>query len=428
MEKIKIGVMGAGRGEMMMRFCEHAENAKLVAVCDWSEVFLKKVQNQLHDDSITFYTSFDEFIQHDMDAVVLANYATEHAPYAIRCLKAGKHVFSEVLPCETLAEAVQLVEAVEASDKIYAYGENYCFMPAPHEMHRLYQEGKLGEFEYGEGEYLHNCESIWPEITQGNPDHWRNNMTASFYCTHSVGPLLHISGLRPVSVVGFELPFDARCGRIGMKCGMAALELITLENGAVIKSVHGSAPSRCSIWYTVYGSKGRLESAREDAQAGDISRIYTNLDAYEGENAARVETYEPKDALTETSLAYGHGGSDYYTMWNFVEKIRGNEKAEVIDVYEALDMSLPGLLGYRSILQGNKPMKVPNFRHAAEREFYRNDWACTNPQKAGSQYIPSYSKGVPSVSKEVYDRMAAAWQKELAEQEKEAQKEEAAAK
>lgn len=40
---------------------------------------------------------------------------------------------------------------------------------------------------------------------------------------------------------------------------------------------------------------------------------------------------------------YGHGGSDFYTMYNFVEKILGNSEADVIDVYEALDMFLPGL-------------------------------------------------------------------------------------
>ena len=144
MHRVKIGVMGAGRGEMMMRYCEHAENAVLVAVCDWSEVFLNKVKRQLNDDSITYYTSFDEFIRHDMDAVVLANYATEHAPFAIRCLKAGKHVLSEVLPTQTMGEAVALAEAVEASGRIYAYGENYCFMPAPREMRRLYRSGALG--------------------------------------------------------------------------------------------------------------------------------------------------------------------------------------------------------------------------------------------------------------------------------------------
>ena len=93
-----------------------------------------------------------------MDCVVLANYANEHAPYAIRCLKAGKHVLSEVLPVQTMREAVELIEAVEQSGKVYAYAENYCYMPATRKLRQYYRDGALGSFEYGEGEYMHNCE------------------------------------------------------------------------------------------------------------------------------------------------------------------------------------------------------------------------------------------------------------------------------
>ena len=83
---------------------------------------------------ITYYTNFDDFFNHDMDAVVLANYANEHAPFAIRLLYSGRHVVSEVLPVETLAQAVQLVEAVEKSGKVYSYAENYCYFLATQEM------------------------------------------------------------------------------------------------------------------------------------------------------------------------------------------------------------------------------------------------------------------------------------------------------
>ena len=204
MKKIRIGVMGVYRGTSMINYCVAADNAEIVAICDkWEEGLA--IQKEVYKDyPITWYSNFDEFIQHDIDAVVLANYANEHAPFAIKAMKAGKHVFSEVLPVQTMKEAVELVETVEATGMTYAYGENYCYMPAPYEMRRLYREGKLGEFEYGEGEYIHNCESIWPQITYGDPDHWRNYMYATFYCTHSLGPIIHITGLRPVSVTGYE--------------------------------------------------------------------------------------------------------------------------------------------------------------------------------------------------------------------------------
>ena len=401
MKKVKIGVFGAGRGAAMMNYCRHSDNAELVAVCDGYLPFLEEKKREFQDDSIAYYTSFDEFIKHDMDAVVLANYATEHAPYAIRCLKAGKHVLSEVLPVQTMKEAVELIEAVESSGKIYAYAENYCYMPAPKEMRKLYQQGLVGEFEYGEGEYLHNCEPDWNIYTQGNPNHWRNTMHAAYYCTHSIGPLIHITGLRPVKATGIELPFNARMARMGAKAGLAAVELITLENGGVIKSVHGVGISRNSIWYTLYGSKGQLESAREASGIEDI--IYVSTDQYEGENNFEVTSYSPKDELSEKAEGFGHGNSDFYTTYHFVEKILGNDEADIVDIYEAMDMFLPGMFAYRSILNGGISMEIPNLRSQKERDLYRNDTLCTDPAVAGDMLVPSYSKGNPEIPEEQYE-------------------------
>ena len=92
MKKVKVGVLGAFRGKSMIDYCSRADNVELVAICDKYEPALQKVNDELKMDTITYYKSFDEFIQHDMDAVVLANYANEHAPFAIRCMSAGKHV------------------------------------------------------------------------------------------------------------------------------------------------------------------------------------------------------------------------------------------------------------------------------------------------------------------------------------------------
>ncbi|MBO7520445.1 MAG: Gfo/Idh/MocA family oxidoreductase, partial [Clostridia bacterium] len=204
MSRVKIGVLGLYRGSSMINYCLAADNAELVAICDkWEEGV--RLQKERHKDlNITYYTDFDEFLKHDMDMVVLANYANEHTPFAIKAMKAGKHVFSEVLPVQTMKEAVELAEAVEETGMLYGYAENYCYMAAPYEMRRLYREGKLGEFQYGEGEYIHNCENVWPSLAYGDKNHWRNNMYATYYCTHSLGPIIHITGLRPVSVVGTE--------------------------------------------------------------------------------------------------------------------------------------------------------------------------------------------------------------------------------
>ena len=412
MKKVRIGVLGAYRGTSMINYCKRADHAEVVAICDKSPEALDAQRADAEGLDIAFYEKFDDFIEHDMDAVVLANYANEHAPFAIRCLKKGLHVFSEVLPVQNMKEAVELVEAVEESGLVYAYGENYCYMPAPYEMKKLYEQGEIGEFEYGEGEYIHNCESIWHSITYGEEDHWRNNMYATFYCTHSLGPIIHMTGLRPVSVVGFEGGMNQRNLRAGCKGGQFGIEMVTLENGGIVKSIHGGLYKN-SIWYSVYGSKGRLECGREDAMDGHIGKLYINKDEYDGGyETGSLNAVFPQHAPEGEVEGFGHGGSDFFSMYYFIKKILGDEDADTIDVYEALDMFLPGLFAYRSVMAGGIPLELPNLRDKAERDKWRNDTTCTDPKAAGDMLLPTFSKGTPEIPQEVYDRMARLWDEE----------------
>ena len=412
MQKVRIGVVGAFRGGSMINYCKISEHAQIVAICEKTKEVLNAQKENLKNFDIAFYDNFDDFIEHDMDAVVLANYATEHAPLAIRALKKGLHVFSEVLPVQTMKEAVELVEAVERSGKVYAYGENYCYMPVPYEMKKLYQSGKIGEFEYGECEYLHNCSDIWHSITYGQKDHWRNNQYATFYCTHSLGPILHATKLRPVSVTGFEGTKNERKVKRGAKSGAFGMEMVVLENGGIIKSLHGDL-YKSSVWYSMYGSMGRMESGRDDASDNALDRIYINADEFEeGFDTAKRENYEPAAELSSDLVGFGHGGADYLCMDHFVQKILGNEDADIIDVYEALDMFLPGMFAYRSILDGGVPKQIPNLRNKDEREIWRSDTTCTDPKIAGDMLIPSFSKGNPEIDDAVYAYMKELWQHE----------------
>lgn len=410
MKKVRIGVLGAYRGTSMINFCKRSDNAEVVAICDKSPEALDFQKETAKGLNITFYDNFDEFIEHDMDAVVLANYANEHVPFAIRAMKKGLHVFSEVLPCQNMKEAVELIETVEETGKIYAYGENYCYMAAPYEMKKEYEKGTIGEFEYGECEYIHNCESIWPSITYGERDHWRNNMYSTFYCTHSIGPIIHITGLRPVRVTGFEGTKNERNLRGGAKGGQFGIEMITLENGGLIKSIHGGLYNN-SIWYCVFGSKGSMECGREIAKDGHIDKIYMNYDHFSGDYGNGVyKSYEPKNDILGDVEGFGHGGSDFYSMYHFIDKILGNKDADTIDVYEAMDMFLPGLFAYFSILDSGMPKEIPNLRDKTIRDEWRNNTACCDPKAAGDMLLPTFSKGTPDIDDGVYEHVKQIWE------------------
>ena len=90
MKKVRVGVLGAYRGTGMINYCKVADNAELVAICDKYLPALEKQKQYCGTDGIAYYTSFDEFIKHDMDAVVLANYANDPEQIALQLLGENK--------------------------------------------------------------------------------------------------------------------------------------------------------------------------------------------------------------------------------------------------------------------------------------------------------------------------------------------------
>ena len=416
-KKIKIGVLGGGRGFSLAQFCEQSSVAELAAVCDNDPRCLANLKEHF-GDAVAYYDDFDAFLRHEMDLVVLANYANAHAPFAVKALNAGKNVLSELLPFQTMKEACELADAVDAGGRRYFYGENCCYMAAPFKMRKLFQSGEMGRFRYGEGEYMHDLEKDWYRHSHADPRHWRNTMTAFFYCTHSIGPLIHISGLRPVSVTGFEAPYTEKMRRMGAKGAPFGMEIITLENGALLKSLHGVGPAEYSLWYSCLGDRGKVESERNIMEGEGSGKLYMKADMTEGSEDGLFRDTDVTDELTDLAKGYSHGGADFRMMYHVCRALNGDPEADCIDFYEACDMFLPGMFAYFSVLDGNRPQAIPDLRDKAEREKWRNDTRCVDPAAAGDQLLPSYSKGNPEIPQSVYDGLRAKLEAFYEEEEK----------
>ena len=194
---IRVGVVGVGRGKSFAESASDAVGMELVALCDTWEERLRQLAGDL---SVAAYTDYDEFLTHDMDAVVLANYFNEHAPFAIKALHAGRHVMSETASNGTLAEGVALCRAVEETGMIYMLAENYPYTVFNQEMRRLYGEGEIGAVTYAEGEYNHPMSRDASLRLSPGFDHWRSWIPSTYYCTHALAPLVYITDTRPVSV------------------------------------------------------------------------------------------------------------------------------------------------------------------------------------------------------------------------------------
>ena len=282
---------------------------ELVALCDSWEERLETVGAQL---GVATYTEFERFLEHDMDAVVLANYFHEHAPFAVAALESGRHVMSETAACHTLGEGVALARAVEKSGCIYMFAENYPYMVFNQEMRRLYQKGAIGEFKYGEGEYIHPDP---PEAKVGRSpgkDHWRNWIPATYYCTHAIAPVMFITDTRPVKVNGFVVPYDYDDPTMTLhmtRSDTASVIILRMDNGAVVKALQVSLRGH-GVYVRIHGNKGLMENCRH----GDQSRLRVWKDRFEKRKGEPTETVYKPDFPSHHDRATnaGHGGRLLY--------------------------------------------------------------------------------------------------------------------
>jgi predicted dehydrogenase len=370
--------------------------AEVAAICDKDPGAVERAK-KLVPNAAT-YDAYDELLDHELDAVVLCNYCPDHAPAAVRAMEAGKNVLSEVTACHTLAEGVELARTVERTGRTYMLAENYCYMCAPQEMRRIYESGGLGVFRYGEGEYVHFSRDIMHRVVDlGIEDHWRLWLPATYYCTHSLGPLLRITGLKPIEVSGAAVPSTKEGWTDGWHSDYG-LELVRLENGALAKSLHGGGCPRepWSPWWVIYGTKGVIENRRWPK----AEQLTLYLD---GDDAPTTYTPEFR-TLREAAARSGHWGGDIFVMYEFLNSIRSGSKPD-IDVYMALEMTIPGILAWRSAIDNGRVFRVPDMRSERDRLAYQDDHLSPRPGTPEEYLLPHVLGGRSEPPEDLIERM-----------------------
>ncbi len=366
MDKVNLGVLGSRRGLAFAEAAAALPGVTIAALCGRDGERVRAMADRF--GIAGRHTRLDDMLADAaLDGVIVANYADAHVEPACRALRAGKAVLSEVPACVTVAEAVELVETVEQSGRPYLFGENFCYLAFVREMRRLYERGDLGELTYAEGEYVHFTRDVAHLLIDVEmPHHWRTWIQPTFYCTHSIGPLLRITGLRPVAVMAAT--GQRRAGASVRQ--QPAMELVRLDNGALVKSLHGSYGPRepWQPWYLVAGDKGCVENSRWP-DPNDLT-LYLDRDR----QARRYRAEFPADRRPAAGIQ--HWGADQFLLEAFVNSIRTGAPPD-IDVHMGVQASLCGNFAWRSILNGGAWQDIPDLRDPAARDRWRTDrWSC----------------------------------------------------
>jgi predicted dehydrogenase len=365
---VRVGVLGLRRGAALARLARQA-GMRVVAVCERDDRRREEVAGAL---DAAAYRDLEPFLAHPMDGVILVNDFDQHAPVATRALERGLSVLSETAACRTLAEGVALVEAAERSAGVYMFAENYPYMPFTREMRRRYAAGDIGEVRYAEAEYLDEPADLAAMVADRG--HWRARTPATYYCTHSLAPVAAITGTRPVEVSGFVAPTAsgpealdrARRGR-----GWAALLVVRLDNGAVLKSLHGFLEAGQQSWVRIHGDQGLMENLRQ-GDSRTIRVVWDVVDERDGRGAEEVFLPWPPEFPASAADPMGDGVAETLMLRDFAAAVRTRTPPDQ-DVYFGVELSITGIQAMRSSLAASAPVEVPDLRRPDVRRAHAGD-------------------------------------------------------
>lgn len=397
---LRVGIVGLGRGLAFIQQSQANTGMELVALCDTWEERLGEVGQQ---HSVPTYTDFEEFLEHDMDAVILANYFHQHAPLAIKALRAGKHVMSETAACLTPAEGVALVREVERSGLIYMLADQYPFMGFNQEMRRRYAAGDVGKFQYGEAEYIHPMSAKFINSISVGVDHWRNWLPTTYYCSHALAPLMYITDTMPKAVSGFIVPHDPDDENKALtvrRMDTAGVIMTEMSNGALVKLLQYDLRGEGN-WVRVHGNQGLMENGRgPHHQYLRLRR--ERFDKPHGEPEEML--YLPEFPMHhEEAVRSGHGGGDFFMNYFFAEAVRTGQQP-YFDVYKGVAMAMVGIQSYRSAVDGTGRLEIPDFRNEDERTAFEDDHWSPDPatHKPGDPSPSVLGEVVPTAEGQAY--------------------------
>ncbi len=346
-DELRAGVLGLGRGGNFVRVLQAMDGVTVAALADMDE---ERLRGFGQDHGIAqCYTTVEELLAAGLDLVVVATPVPVHAEQAIAALEAGIHVISEIPTIGTRADAEQLMAAAEKSDAIYMAGENCNYWAFADSLKRLHRRGDLGHIFAAEAEYIHDSVNLRRD-KHGNRT-WRWYMAPITYLTHSLGPIMWVTGQYPVEVtcMGTESNFEQGITDI-------QFALFRMTDGSVVRIA-------CSFANTHWGGHRQVFfGTKATFETGWLGKDEPKF-RYAGEREFTVPDNLPLGTRYPESPGKPSESAtaEWHMLADFLKAVRTG-KAPALDVYEGVMHSMAGICAVESAAAGGQPVAIPQYQ------------------------------------------------------------------
>lgn len=373
---IRLAVLGGGFGATF-HWHDHP-NCKITAVTDLLPERRERLKHTYKCDNA--YESFEEMIKKEknVDAVAVFSGMLDHAKHARMAMENGWHVTSACPACYTLEEAHILKETKEKTGMKYMMAESSYYRQPMIFARELFKKGVLGEIFYTECEYYHDRGDLKAVVENKksrfyNADgsySWRWGMPPMSYPTHATCYVTGLTGERMthVSCLGWGKDHPMLKNNYYNNPFWNESALMKTDKGHMCRcNVFGlvAGHGERAQWYgddaTFYMTKGGIHDDILRYRTSDHKGTMYDLPVQKSGDVA-VPKYWQDSHMLPKEMRYdsGHGGSAVFLSAEFINALLEDREPEV-NLYDALAMTVPGIVAHQSSLKGGEQLKIPSF-------------------------------------------------------------------
>jgi predicted dehydrogenase len=370
-KKINIAIIGLGFGAEFIPIYQRHPSATMYAICQRNESKLKQIGDAF--GVAKRYANYDDVLKDPkVDAVHINTPIPDHAPQAIKALKAGKHVACTVPMATTAEECGQIVELVKKTGLKYMMMETVVYSREFLFVKELYDKGELGKVQFLQASHQQEMAG-WPGYWEGLPP--------MHYATHCVGPCLALTRAEAEYVSCFG------SGRIDEKLipkynSPFAVESchIKFANSDVSARIYRSLFNTSRQYresFDVYGTKKAYEWPLVE---GEDPVLHTGEEPkrvkvpdYAHRLPVGIQSFTTKgvyDLEENVHLSFkqggGHGGSHPHLAHEFVAAlVEGRDPYP--NAVQSANWTCVGICAHQSAMKGGEIVRLPEFTRSGKK-------------------------------------------------------------
>jgi predicted dehydrogenase len=267
---IKCAAIGYGgafnMGKTHLESCKRARMTP-VAVCDLDPKRTATAKQEL-GEQIETYNSVDELLaKSDAELCIVITPHNTHAPLAIQCLNAGRHVVTEKPFTITVDESTRVIEAARRAGKMATVFHNRRWDGDFLAIRRLVEKGTIGD--------VFHIECFFGGYAEPSPGWWRSYKDVSGGALHDWGAHFvdWVLQLMPHKIESIAGDFGKRIWhRVSIEDHSVAH--VRFEGGRTATIEQSSIAAVGKSRFRILGTLGGIEQKTNDAKEGiDVVRI-----------------------------------------------------------------------------------------------------------------------------------------------------------